>query len=167
MLPIPQDVLAQFIAILKQRKVPERIHADYRKWLRYFLDFRSKYHPPDSKSDQVRLFVEKLQKKNQTPEQQKQAAHALSLFFSRRMTGLRLSLHPKKPPKIICKHCHRLLFRFHRAAADIMNGDVWRNPARLNGTSSLTLSRQRSKRDIIPERLSRPMRIGCEDFSAF
>jgi len=29
----------------------------------------------------VRLFIEKLQKKNQTPEQQKQAAHALSLYF--------------------------------------------------------------------------------------
>ncbi len=81
MLPIPQDVLAQFNAILRQRKVPERVHADYRKWLLYYLDFRSKYHPPDSRSEQVRLFVEKLQKKNQSPEQQKQAAHALSLFF--------------------------------------------------------------------------------------
>ena len=29
----------------------------------------------------MRLFIEKLQKKNQTPEQQKQAAHALSLYF--------------------------------------------------------------------------------------
>ncbi len=81
MLPIPQDVLAQFNAILKQRKVPERFHADYRKWLRYFLDFRGKYPPPDSISEQVRLFIKKLRKKNQTPEQQKQAAHALSLFF--------------------------------------------------------------------------------------
>ncbi len=82
MLPIPQEILAQFNAILKQRRVPERIHADYRKWLQYFLDFRSKYQPPDSRSDQVRLFVGKLQKKNQTSEQQKQAAHALSLFFA-------------------------------------------------------------------------------------
>jgi len=37
MLPIPQDVLAQFIAILKYRKVPERFSADYMKWLRYYL----------------------------------------------------------------------------------------------------------------------------------
>ncbi|KAF0184024.1 MAG: integron integrase [Nitrospirae bacterium] len=61
--------------------MPVSRHADYKKWLRYYLDFRSKYSLPDSKSEHVRLFIEKLQKKNQSPEQQKQAAHALSLFF--------------------------------------------------------------------------------------
>jgi heme oxygenase len=81
MLPIPQDVLAQFEAVLKERAVPVSFHADYKKWLRYYLDFRAKYSLPDSKSEHVRLFIEKLQKKNQTPEQQKQAAHALSLYF--------------------------------------------------------------------------------------
>jgi hypothetical protein len=81
MLPIPQDVLAQFEAVLKERAVPAPFHADYRKWLRYYLDFRGKYTLPDSKSEHVRLFIEKLRKKNQTPEQQKQAAHALSLYF--------------------------------------------------------------------------------------
>ena len=81
MLPIPQDVLAKFDALLRERAVPAPFQADYRKWLRYFLDFRSKYPLPDSRSEQVRLFIEKLQKKNQTSEQQKQAAHALSLYF--------------------------------------------------------------------------------------
>ena len=61
--------------------MPVYRHADYRKWLRYYLDFRSKYTLPDSKSEHVRLFIEKLRKKNQTPAQQKQAAHALSLYF--------------------------------------------------------------------------------------
>ncbi len=28
----------------------------FRKWLMYYLDFRIKYPPPDSKSEQVRLF---------------------------------------------------------------------------------------------------------------
>ena len=81
MQPIPSDILTQFEAVLKKRAVPVSRHADYRKWLRYYLDFRSKYTLPDSKSEHVRLFIEKLHKKNQTPEQQKQAAHALSLFF--------------------------------------------------------------------------------------
>ena len=81
MQPIPADISEQYSKVLNKRAVPVSRHADYRKWLRYFLDFRSKYTPPDSKSEQVRLFIEKLQKKNQTPEQQKQAAHALSLFF--------------------------------------------------------------------------------------
>ncbi|MFZ3137845.1 MAG: integron integrase [Thermodesulfovibrionales bacterium] len=81
MQPIPSVILTQFDAVLKKRAVPVSRHADYRKWLRYYLDFRSKYSLPDSKSDHVRLFIEKLRKKNQTPAQQKQAAHALSLFF--------------------------------------------------------------------------------------
>jgi len=81
MQPIPRDILAQFEAVLKKRAVPVAQHADYRKWLRYYLDFRSRYSLPDSRSEHVRLFVDKLRQKNQTPEQQKQAAHALSLFF--------------------------------------------------------------------------------------
>ena len=81
MLPIPGDISAAFEAVLKQRAISGSRHADYRKWLRYYLDFRSKYPLPNSKSEQVRLFIEKLRKKNQSPEQQKQAAHALSLFF--------------------------------------------------------------------------------------
>src|SRR4030042_717829 len=80
MQPIPSDILTQFEAVLKKRAVPVFRHADYRKWLRYYLDFRGKYSLPDSKSEHVRLFIEKLREKNQTPEQQKQAAHALSLF---------------------------------------------------------------------------------------
>jgi hypothetical protein len=81
MQPIPGDILTQFETVLKKRAVPASRHADYRKWLRYYLDFRSKYTLPYSRSEHVRLFIEKLRKKNQTPEQQKQAAHALSLFF--------------------------------------------------------------------------------------
>jgi len=78
---IPTDILTQYEAVLKKRAVPVSRHADYKKWLLYYLDFRGKCTLPDSKSEHVRLFIEKLQKKNQTPEQQKQAAHALSLFF--------------------------------------------------------------------------------------
>jgi hypothetical protein len=81
MQPIPSDILTQFEAVLKKRAVPVSRHADYRKWLRYYLDFRGKYTLPDSKAEHVRLFIEKLREKNQTHEQQKQAAHALSLFL--------------------------------------------------------------------------------------
>ena len=78
---IPDDILTRFDAVLKKRAVSIRLHADYRKWLRYYLDFKGKYTLPDSRSDHVRLFIEKLQKKNQTPRQRRQAAHALSLYF--------------------------------------------------------------------------------------
>ncbi len=82
MQPIPENILAQFDAILKQRNIPIDTHKDYRKWLRYFLDFCAKQAPPDSRSDQVRLFAEKLRSKNQTAGQLAQAAKAVSLYFA-------------------------------------------------------------------------------------
>ena len=78
---IPADIWEQYSAVLKKRAVPVSHQADYRKWLRYYLDFCNKYPLPDSRSEQVRLFIQKLREKRQTQEQQKQAAHALSLFF--------------------------------------------------------------------------------------
>ncbi len=81
MLPIPENVSDQFNEVLKQRAVVESLRVHYRKWLRYFLDFSRKYSPPEAKSEQVRLFTEKLKSKKQTPQQCTQAAHAVSLFF--------------------------------------------------------------------------------------
>jgi hypothetical protein len=81
MLPIPQNHSARFNKALLQSPVPVPFHGHYRKWLRYFLDFCSKYPPPEDKSAQVRFFIEKLKSKRQTPQQCTQAAHAVSLFF--------------------------------------------------------------------------------------
>lgn len=81
MLPIPNEIASAFEAVLKKRAIPVSRHADYRKWLRYFLDFRNKYPLPVSRSEQVRLFVQKLRDKKQATDQQKQAAYVLSLFF--------------------------------------------------------------------------------------
>jgi len=68
---------SEFAAVLGKKAVPLSIRADYRKWLRFYLDFRAKYQLPDSRSEQVRLFVEKLREKNQTSKQQEQTAHEL------------------------------------------------------------------------------------------
>ena len=40
MQPIPEDILRQFNAILTQKAVPSSLHGEYRKWLKYYLDFR-------------------------------------------------------------------------------------------------------------------------------
>lgn len=60
MRPIPDDILRQFNEVLEKKGIPPSARDDYRKWLLYYLDFRAKYPPPDSKSEQVRLFVEKF-----------------------------------------------------------------------------------------------------------
>ncbi len=81
MLPIPSDILTQFEAVLKKRAVPESSHKEYKKWLRYYLDFCGKYPLPDSNSERVKFFIDKLRQKKQTPKKQEQAAHAVSLYF--------------------------------------------------------------------------------------
>lgn len=82
MQPIPDDILRQFDTILEQKAVRVSLRDDYRKWLRYYLDFRVKYPPPDIRSEQVRLFVEKMRSKGRSGKDLQHAAHALSLFFS-------------------------------------------------------------------------------------
>ena len=81
MLPVPDTILTRFDAILDKRAVAPALRADYKKWLRYFLDFCSKYPVPEARSDQVRLFIDKLREKRQTKAQQEQAAYAVSLYF--------------------------------------------------------------------------------------
>ena len=81
MFNIPNHLLSQYEAILKKKVMDVSRHADYKKWLRYYLDFCDKYQPPDSRPERVRLFINKLNEKKQIPEQQKQAAHAVSLYF--------------------------------------------------------------------------------------
>jgi integron integrase len=78
---VPYDIWAQYVAFLKAKVKDVSQHENLKKWFLYFWDFRSKYHPPDSRSEQVRLFIEKLQNKGQSQVQQKQAAHAVSLYF--------------------------------------------------------------------------------------
>jgi hypothetical protein len=90
MLPIPD-------AILEKRDVTPALHADFKKWLRYFLDFCAKYPPPAARSDQVRLFIDKLREKRQTLDQQKQAAYAVSLYFELQQAQ---AMPPSSPPAI-------------------------------------------------------------------
>jgi integron integrase len=67
---------------MEARSIPLSLRADYRKWLMYYLDFRVKYSPPDSRSEQVRLYIEKLRSKGQSQGKLEQAAGALSLYFA-------------------------------------------------------------------------------------
>lgn len=68
MMTISPDILIRFDEVLKKRSVPEPLHLHYRKWLRYFLDFCNKYPPPEAKSEQVRLFIDKLQSQTLFPQ---------------------------------------------------------------------------------------------------
>jgi len=101
MQPIPNDILEQFDAALKEKAVSVSLRDDYRKWLRYYLDFRVKYPPPDSKSEQVRLFIEKMRSKGKAGKDLHHAAHALSLFFSLQSRNKRAAVHADRVMELL------------------------------------------------------------------
>ena len=95
-------------APLVQKKIPEKSRFYYTKWLRYYLDFCFKsarggqvrhkargtrvvfpaswggvvhYGFNQSNKESLSYFIKKLKEKNQTEQQQKQALHAISIYF--------------------------------------------------------------------------------------
>jgi hypothetical protein len=78
---IPNEVFIRYFAHLNMRGIIAAHQGQYKKWLRYYLDFCDKYPVPVANSDRVRLFCEKLQEKKQSEEQREHAAHAISLYF--------------------------------------------------------------------------------------
>lgn len=81
MLTLPTDLEKSYEALLMLRNIPVARQPYYMRWLRFFLDYCSKYPTDNGNTDQVRRFLEKLQSKNQSSFQCQQAAHAVSLYF--------------------------------------------------------------------------------------
>jgi integron integrase len=98
MIVIPPDVLARFESTLTKKSVPNQLRNYYKKWLRYYLDFCQKYSHPPSTKESLHQFIKKLQEKNQTTEQQKQASHAVSLYFDLLHIGAATAAAVNKPP---------------------------------------------------------------------
>ena len=98
MLLVPNSVFNNYLAHLKKRGLPVERFAEYKKWLRYYLDFCDKYPVPDNKSERVRMFTDKLCEKKQTPAQRERAAHAVSLFFEMTKSDGSIPLAVDKAP---------------------------------------------------------------------
>ena len=78
---IPSNIKVLYDAHLKNKGISKSAHFHYQKWLRYYLDFCDKYHLNQLKKENVVHFINKLKDKKQTAQQQKQAYHAISLFY--------------------------------------------------------------------------------------
>jgi integron integrase len=101
MLQVPAQVVSRFQKLLFEKSIPTASHHHYQKWLRYYLDFCSKYQLSPANKQTLSQFTRKLAEKPQTPEQQQQAAHAVSLYYQ--LTGARsepLNHHKPIPLKI-------------------------------------------------------------------
>ncbi|MBI5187216.1 MAG: integron integrase [Nitrospinae bacterium] len=95
---VPYDIWSQYDAFLKAKVKDISRHENLKKWFLYFWDFRAKYHPPDSRSEQVRLFIEKLQNKKQSEAHKIQAARAVSLYFQMQDAKARPFITPPGAP---------------------------------------------------------------------
>lgn len=81
MIPVPYSVMNNYVAMLSSREIPPAHVEYYKKWLRYFYDFSVNNQEMNDKSEKVKLFLEKLRSRKQTPIQCQQAAHAVALYF--------------------------------------------------------------------------------------
>lgn len=83
MSPQLQDNYARW---LTERQVPKHSHNYYLRWLRFYLDFCSKYEHDSQDAGSLIPFIVKLRSKRQPEQRQKQAAHAINLYYS--LTGV-------------------------------------------------------------------------------
>ena len=81
MVHVPAHIVARCDAMLRETSVPPTHHPQYKKWLRFYLDFCHTYHHPDTRPESLPQFVHTLQEKKQTATQQQQAAHAISRYL--------------------------------------------------------------------------------------
>ena len=81
MIQIHADIQKRYKAFLIKKAILEKYHFHYMKWLRYYLDFCLKYKCNQSDKKSLSHFLNKLQEKNQTEQQQEQASDAISIYY--------------------------------------------------------------------------------------
>jgi len=106
MINLPIDFAARYIAFLSANGIDQSQHRFYLKWLRYYLDFCTKYSFKWSENDSLSAFLIKLKNKIQQPfmlEQAKKAVELLWKMESSKSTGERKAVLPKEErPAITC-----------------------------------------------------------------
>ena len=91
MLQVPRDLQDRYEEALGAASIGRELRPDYRKWLRFHLDFCGKYDHPATSTASVPLFMAKLAEKNQSEARRRQAPEAAGLYLglSSREPGVR------------------------------------------------------------------------------
>jgi hypothetical protein len=63
MIQVPGALLARFETCLAAKNISDNLRVHYKKWLRFYLDFCSKYHRDANKAESLADFQQKLLKK--------------------------------------------------------------------------------------------------------
>ena len=81
MLTVPPKLGSAYNRFLVSKGIQQKYHPFYRKWFRYYLDYCHKYCSAQSDENTLSAFIAKLRDKNQSEFMQKQARHAVTLYF--------------------------------------------------------------------------------------
>ena len=96
MLVVAKDLQTQYEKALDSASISRGLRPQFRKWLRFYLDFCSKYgHSPGLKSS-LPLFMAKLASKNQPEAKRSEASVAVTLYFKMADTGKANALSKSK-----------------------------------------------------------------------
>lgn len=123
---IPTKISGLYDKHLNDKAIPKRDYFYYRKWLRYYLDFCSKYSHTKTNKESLKLFIEKLKEKNQNNQQLKQAFHAVSLFYELRLVdGAKDKLFKDKDQNLSTeKHGSEILSADWRPVYDNLKAEI-------------------------------------------
>ena len=87
MIQIHFDIEIDFDALLVKKVISEKVHSSYSSWLRYYPGFCHEHHFDQSNKKSLSHFINRLQDKNQTDQQQKQASHAVSIYYEMELSN--------------------------------------------------------------------------------
>lgn len=79
MLNIPAALFTKYNMLLSKKSVQASLHNNYKKWLRYSLDFCHNYCHGHISSESLKHIIIKLHRKCQSPVMQDAAAQVVSL----------------------------------------------------------------------------------------
>jgi hypothetical protein len=82
MLQVLREIVDYFNRRLEGAGISERERPDYRKWVRFYLDFCDKYGQAPRSESGLGPFLAKLASKNQSAVQQQQASRAVKLLIA-------------------------------------------------------------------------------------
>lgn len=78
---IPHDIQTQYDIQLQKAVTQSKYHTYYQMWLRSYVFFCRKSGMPEIHQESLDRFMLTLAEQGKAPFQQKQAAHAVSIYF--------------------------------------------------------------------------------------
>jgi len=81
MINIPPALFTKYTLLLNKKSVTVTVQNNYKKWLRYYLDFCHKYCHRYADRESLKHFMIKLHEKNQPLSMQEEAAKAVGFYY--------------------------------------------------------------------------------------